>query len=87
MSLLVTPNPRPRPRAFSLVVLVILALAGSAFAAPFDLNTAPSASVMPDGTRVFGQGSARYIENIPIIRLAGSYREMGFQYGVLMKGN
>ena len=68
-----------------LVALIALLVTSTAAFLPPDRCAEPSVIVAADGSRHFAGGELRYVENIPFLRLAGGYYEMGYQYGVLMR--
>src|SRR5512138_230332 len=43
------------------------------------------APVIEKGIRRFGPASLEYREGVPFLRLSGSYYDMGYQYGALLK--
>lgn len=69
-----------RIRAIFVAVFLAVALSG-----PIRGAEAAQPLQAYDGIRRFGGGELRYIGQIPFLRLSGSYYEMGFDYGVLLR--
>lgn len=71
-----------------LIVVALIALVS--FTGPAGAKTEQSSfygqtPVVEKGVRRLGPASLEYREGIPFLRLSGSYHDMGYQYGALMK--
>ena len=73
-------------KALSLLVslLFVVMMAGTAYASSEPENEEPVLTV-EDADQTFEQGSKASLNNISVVNLHGTWREMGRQYGMLMK--
>lgn len=81
-------KPRKRGPAMGLTMLMVLAaFCAISFGNP-GMCTEPlrvDAAAGQGETRRCGNGQVTYVEGIPFLTLSGSYYEMGYQYGILLK--
>ncbi|RPJ37379.1 MAG: hypothetical protein EHM21_18120, partial [Chloroflexi bacterium] len=73
------------PRGVRAKTLVALLLLGLTLGGPLRCAEAVQPLQASDGIRRFGQGELRYFGQVPFLRLSGSYYEMGYDYGVLLR--
>lgn len=68
------------------ILVLLLMILGILFLNAISINANDSEkSATINETRTYHKGELRIVEGIPFVKLAGSYYEMGEQYGVLLK--
>lgn len=72
-------------RSICLLAPLAVATAIGVAAAPPATSALAVPIVRADGSKCYGRGVLRFIGGVPVLRLAGGYYEMGYQYGVLLR--